>query len=156
MRATTDVQASSGFYCCYAAVAMAVASAAEARDAVTDVTVSGSSYSFCAAAATATDSDASNHPIAFRQKRQGFLPFLLWFLPVWHAFFPFFPRLILSVVFRQLPGSPFFLQTCFIQLVHAVPIYDQSSHGLPPHKIYFPYIICIFYFHCHSFIKKDF
>ena len=59
MRAITDVQALFGscFFC--AAVVMAVASGAEAKAAVTDVTASGSSYSFCAAAETVTDLAAS-------------------------------------------------------------------------------------------------
>ena len=58
MRATTDVQVSSGSFCFCAAVATAD-SAEEMMDVATDVTASGSSYSFCAAAETVMDLAAS-------------------------------------------------------------------------------------------------
>ena len=78
MKSVTDVQASFGSCCFFAAAAMAVDASAEAMDAVTDATVSGSSYAFCAAAVMITASDASDRLIGNQvQKRQDLLPFLL-------------------------------------------------------------------------------
>ena len=56
MKTATDVQASFGSCCFFAAVAMAMDLAMAAA---TDVTASGSSYSFCAAAETVMDLAAS-------------------------------------------------------------------------------------------------
>ena len=63
MRTVTDVQASFGSCCFFAAAATAVDSSAEAKAVVTDVKVSGSSYSSCAAAVMITASDASDRLI---------------------------------------------------------------------------------------------
>lgn len=76
------------------------------------------------------------------QKRQGFLPFLL--SSSSHLIFTLIFPLVHSLRLILSPCITFPLQTCFIQLIHTVPIYDQSSHGLPPHKKNSPYIICIF------------
>ena len=80
MRTVTDVQASFGSCCFFAAAAMAVDSSAEAKAVVTDVKVSGSSYSSCAAAVTITASDASDRLIGLpNTKKAGIPAFFVWY-----------------------------------------------------------------------------
>ena len=74
MRTVTDVQASFGSCCFFAAAATAVDSSAEAMDAVTDAKVSGSSYSSCAAAVTITASDASDRLIGLPNTKKAGIP----------------------------------------------------------------------------------
>ena len=133
MRVATDVQASFGSCCSCAAVETAVDASAEAMAAVTDATVSGSSYSFCAAAETTTASDASDRLIGLpNTKRQELLPFLCLLSSSLQAGLPLTLCLCLSVGILDLSRSLFCLRTRLVQFVCAVPIYDQSSHGLTP------------------------
>ena len=123
MKTVTDVQASFGSCCFFAAAAMAVDSSAEAKAVVTDVKVSGSSYSSCAAAVTITASDASDPLIRLPNTKKAGTP--AFFVIAFLFFAGWSPARFVSVSFCLIPGSvPF----SFFSADTPHPVRIRGSH----------------------------
>ena len=102
---------------------MAVASGAEARVVVTDVTASGSSYSFCAAAETTTASDASDPLIRLPNTKKAGTP--AFFVIAFLFFAGWSPARFVPVSFCLIPGSvPF----SFFSADTPHPVRIRGSH----------------------------